>query len=137
NDADIYYTLDGEEPTEEDGERYIEGETITINSPLTIKARAYKADTLRSKSSSFTYSILNENAQLGSLAVSGGGLEPDFDPATTRYSVEVPRQTDSVTVTASTQHPGATMQLNGTEIGSGTASAPIPLEAGVNTLTVE
>src|SRR5690606_21925222 len=29
NDADIYYTLDGEEPTEEYGERYIEGETIT------------------------------------------------------------------------------------------------------------
>lgn len=53
--AEIYYTLDGSEPTKEKGIRYNEAIRISANTPL--RAQAYHADKLPSDATSATYFI--------------------------------------------------------------------------------
>lgn len=53
--ATIYYTTNGNEPTESSTEYE---EPITITEPVTIKAKAYKTDYLPSDIATFTYDIL-------------------------------------------------------------------------------
>jgi|GEM_PF-438882 len=136
-DADIYYTLNGDEPTMETGILYDKAAPIQVNEPLTIKTRAYQNGVLHSRTAVYSYTLLDSNAQLADLSVSSGTLSPAFDPAETSYNVSVSSDTDSLTVTAATYHPNATVQINDAAPTIGFASVPVALQEGDNDITVQ
>ncbi len=75
------------------------------------------------------------NADLSNLTLSDGMLSPDFDPAITSYTASVPNSTTSITETPTAADANATITVNGDPVASGMASAPIPLNVGMNTIT--
>ncbi|CAG7636807.1 hypothetical protein PAESOLCIP111_03786 [Paenibacillus solanacearum] len=79
---------------------------------------------------------ISANADLASLAVSNGVLNPAFVSTLTSYSVTVSSEVQQVTVTASVYEIGATLKVNGVMTASGQGSLPIPLSYGRNTLEV-
>ena len=79
---------------------------------------------------------VSSNSTLSALSVSGGTLLPAFSSSTTAYTVGLSAVAASVTVTPTVSEANATVRVNGAAVTSGTASAAIPLAAGVNTLTV-
>lgn len=74
------------------------------------------------------------NAELAALALSSGTLSPPFDPATQHYSATVTEPSVAVQPTAA-DCPSLT--VNGQPVASGSASTPVPLALGANTLTVQ
>ncbi|MDO3411139.1 cadherin-like beta sandwich domain-containing protein [Saccharibacillus sp. CPCC 101409] len=78
----------------------------------------------------------SSNADLSSLTVSSGTLSPKFASGTTSYTVDVPNTTTGITVTPTAAEANATVKVNGTPVTSGSASGPIPLAAGANTVEV-
>lgn len=73
--------------------------------------------------------------RLAALALSAGTLSPAFAPETFTYSVSVPAVVTSITVTPTETNP-MTITVNGIEVESGTASAPIALPLGNTMLTL-
>ena len=55
------------------------------------------------------------NANLSGISLSAGNLSPFFDPNITAYNAELPKGTESVSVTAIAAGVGATVKVNGTE----------------------
>jgi sugar lactone lactonase YvrE len=78
----------------------------------------------------------SENANLSALTLSSGTLSTAFDPALTSYTVTVPNSTSTLTITPVTENSNATARVNGAIVASGSASAPILLNVGLNTITV-
>jgi len=83
------------------------------------------------------------SATLSGLSISGAGgdLSPAFDGATTNYAVVVRDVVDNVAVTPTASHGGATIgvRVNGgafATVASGSASMPLALQFGVNTIDV-
>lgn len=70
------------------------------------------------------------------LEVSGGALSPAFAATTTAYSTAVAFLRRQVTVTASTDVQGATIEIDGLPATNGQASAPITLDEGGNDIVV-
>jgi hypothetical protein len=79
--------------------------------------------------------VLSGNNNLSALAVSAGALVPDFDPATTNYTVTTLIGTDT-TVTATVADSTATLTINGSPATSGVESASIPLAQGANSISI-
>ncbi|HSR10440.1 MAG TPA: cadherin-like beta sandwich domain-containing protein [Thermodesulfobacteriota bacterium] len=77
----------------------------------------------------------SSNADLLSLSVSNGVMNPSFDPSITAYTSMFIGQ-PSIAVTATTADPGARITVNGTAAVSGQPSQPIPLNPGPNAVTV-
>lgn len=76
------------------------------------------------------------SSNLSALTISAGTLTPAFSSGTVSYTDMVTYDTANVTVTP-TSEDGATIKVNGTSVASGTASQPIPLNAGSNTITIQ
>ena len=77
------------------------------------------------------------DANLISLDISDGVLNPAFNPDITLYSVGSLADTvASVTVTPTAFDSGATIKINGTNVASGTASNPISLSAVVTIIGI-
>lgn len=79
---------------------------------------------------------LNHNPKLASLELSSGAYLPEFDSLATRYISTVPFETDTVTITPTTQFPSATVKINGAPSPNGSASAPIALQVGENEIPI-
>ena len=79
---------------------------------------------------------LSSNASLASLALSEGTLSPAFNPTTLSYSASVSSGVNTLRVTPTLADASASVQVNGVTTASGAPSAPIALQAGVNTLAV-
>jgi uncharacterized repeat protein (TIGR01451 family) len=75
------------------------------------------------------------NANLASLVPSSGALSPSFDPATLNYSDSVAYSVSSLTITPTVADSTATVTVNGNAATSGSATAPIALNVGANTIT--
>ena len=73
---------------------------------------------------------------LSGLALSEGTLSPTFSTGTLAYSANVPNATSTITVTPTASSATATVQVNGTTVVSGLASASIPVVLGANPITV-
>ena len=71
-----------------------------------------------------------------SLSMTGASLVPEFSWTVTDYVAAVGYLTDSTRVTATSTDPDAIITVNGTEVASGVASDPIPLDMGTNLITV-
>jgi len=79
---------------------------------------------------------LSNNAQLAGLELGAGTLLPGFAKNTTSYITTVPFATSDMTVTPTTEHPGASVKINGIPVSGGAASVETPLAVGYNTLTI-
>jgi CSLREA domain-containing protein len=110
-----------------------------------------------SVTANFAFTPLNSNADLASLTLSDGTLTPDFAAETTDYTASVSNLASSITVTPTVGYTGnigtstaskrsiispnavpmgATVTVNGTPVASGTASDPIAITVGDNTITI-
>jgi alpha-tubulin suppressor-like RCC1 family protein len=83
-----------------------------------------------------TFIALNYNPKLASLGLGSGDFLPEFDSLTTRYIATVPFDTETVTITPTTQYPDATVMINGVPSPNGSAGAPVPLQVGENEIQV-
>ncbi|MFI5138431.1 MAG: cadherin-like beta sandwich domain-containing protein, partial [Sphingobacteriales bacterium] len=113
--------------------------TPTVLSPATnYTVTAYNA--AGSGSANLNIKIItatsNTDATLSNLTASSGAFDQAFASGTNHYTQTVPFTTSSITVTPTTNNPGATVKVNGTLVASGSASGPISLNAGSNTITV-
>jgi alpha-tubulin suppressor-like RCC1 family protein len=79
---------------------------------------------------------LNYNPKLASLDLSPVGFLPEFETLTTRYIATVPFDTDTVTITPTTEFPKATVKINGLSSPNGSASAPVALQVGENEIPI-
>ena len=79
---------------------------------------------------------LSDDADLSSLSLSIGSLDPSFDAATLTYSASVNFTTTSITATPILSDTAASVTVNGTLTDSGAASASINLDEGENTITL-
>jgi CSLREA domain-containing protein len=79
---------------------------------------------------------LSNNASLSGLTISSGSLVPVFASTTLVYTDAVANATTSVTVTPTVADPTATVKVNGTAVTSGSASAAINLNVGMNAVSV-
>lgn len=80
---------------------------------------------------------LTDDANLTSLALSSGTLNPVFTPSTINYTTWVPSTVGSITLTPTLSDPNATLKVNGVLVTSGTASSAITLKSGKNIIVVE
>ena len=81
------------------------------------------------------------NANLSGLLLNGGTMTPSFSPDITTYSTSVPNETLDITITPTKAETNASIavRVNGgnfTEVASGSASGPLALSAGANTVNV-
>ncbi|MEO6977152.1 MAG: cadherin-like beta sandwich domain-containing protein, partial [Mucilaginibacter sp.] len=95
---------------------------VTADDGVTVKTYSLKFTRLASLS----------DATLSNLTLSSGGFFTAFAPGTTNYFTIVSNATASVTVTPVTSNAGATVKVNGVTVASGSASAPITLNASDN-----
>ena len=70
------------------------------------------------------------------MALSEGTLAPAFASGTASYTASVSNSTASITVTPTVAQANAAVTVNGTSVTSGTASGPVSLVVGPNTITV-
>lgn len=102
--------------------------------------RLYSAAVNSTRTNGFIYvgAVSSATANLASLSVTGGTLNPSFDPNVTNYGMDVGGSVASITVTATVPNPGNTvihLQLPNNQIlilNSGQTSPPIQLMPGVN-----
>lgn len=78
----------------------------------------------------------SSTATLSSLALSKGALSPAFAKTTNYYSASVANDISSITVTPRAVVAESAITVNGTLVASNTASSPIALIPGQNTITV-
>ena len=97
---------------------------VTAQDGTTIKI--YTLVVTRAKSS---------HVYMANLTPSAGALSPTFSASKTAYTEDVVNGAASITITPVTAVPTSTVKVNGTAVTSGTASAPIALNVGANTIT--
>jgi alpha-tubulin suppressor-like RCC1 family protein len=90
--------------------------------------------TIRSANVIFTTSGFNAN--LSNLVLSSSTLNPVFSSTTTGYTASVPSTTTTISVTPTVATPTSTVRVNGASVVSGSASTPIFLLPGNNTINV-
>ncbi|MFJ5714065.1 beta strand repeat-containing protein [Neobacillus sp. NPDC093127] len=88
-----------------------------------------------------TYTVVvkrakSSNADLSNLTISNGTLSPAFNSGTTRYTVSVPNDVKNMAFTPTAADDFATVTVNGKSVESGSASTPINLGTGDNTITI-
>jgi len=87
------------------------------------------------RSADMTFTTLSNDALLAALGLNAGTLVPAFDKNVTGYLTTVSNATSAVMATPVTEHPGASVRVNGLPVASGTASAPVNLAAGNTAIT--
>ena len=80
--------------------------------------------------------IESSDNRLSALSISRGTLSPGFSSSELSYSATVGNDVEIVTVTPTANHPRATISVNGSSVLSGSASGPILLSEGENTITI-
>jgi len=79
--------------------------------------------------------VASGNANLSNLKISSGTLSPSFTYVNNDYTASVASTVSSIKVTPTVSDTSARVTVNGTSVTSGTASGPIPLAYGSNTIT--
>ncbi|HEY2581472.1 MAG TPA: cadherin-like beta sandwich domain-containing protein, partial [Mucilaginibacter sp.] len=100
---------------------------------FTIKA-TYNTGATSSASLSIAVKLPNI-ADLASLALSSGSLNPSFASGALNYTASVTNSTSNITVTPKAVDSLAAVTVNGVKISFGAQSAALPLNVGNNTIT--
>ena len=108
-------------PSDLDATVTINGKTATtLNVPFTGDTMNIAVTvTAEDNTTQLTYTITvnrkapSTDATLSSLTINPGTLNPAFDPATLDYTVSVENGVSTITITATANHPGATVTING------------------------
>lgn len=101
--------------------------TVVVTAQDLVTTKTYTVDVTR----------LSNNANLTSLVLSDGTLDPVFDNGTFAYTVTTSSLTSSLTVTPTSENAGATITVNASAVFSGAASGGIPLSFGAgNIITI-
>jgi uncharacterized protein YjdB len=91
------------------------------------------------KTATCNVTVKSNNANLSAITLSTGALSPAFNAATTSYTVSVPYETTSISVTGTPAHQSATISGNVTNkalsVGSNSVSLVVTAEDGVTTKT--
>ncbi|RZA30570.1 MAG: cadherin-like beta sandwich domain-containing protein, partial [Proteobacteria bacterium] len=117
--------------------------SASANIPLTIGTNTITTVvTAQDGTTTKTYTVTvtraaSANANLSALSLSAGTLSPAFAAATTSYTASVSNTNTSVTFTPTVTDPTSSVKVNGTTVASGTASAPVALTVGANTIAIE
>ncbi|QSB11892.1 InlB B-repeat-containing protein [Lysinibacillus fusiformis] len=83
----------------------------------------------------FTTLSPSDNANLSSLVISSGNLNPNFTDSTVNYQVNVAYNVENIEITPTTADSSAILKFNGISIASGQLRT-IPLNVGSNTITI-
>ncbi|AMB59748.1 cadherin-like beta sandwich domain-containing protein [Microterricola viridarii] len=78
----------------------------------------------------------SSNADMTGLSLSNAALSPVFANGETAYTATVPYLTTSTSVTGTVADATAILRVNGHDTASGSASAPVALQVGLNSITV-
>jgi len=111
------------------------------NLPLIVGANTFNTKvTAQDGTTIDTYTLVitrgpSANDYLSNLKPSAGGLSPAFSASKTAYTTAVVNGAATITITPTTAVPTSTVKVDGTTVTSGTASAPIALNVGPNTIT--
>lgn len=138
--ASFRYTIDGSNP--KTSLTAVEGNQITVEQTLTVKAYACKEGYLDSDIIAGDYIIIpadNTSADLSNLIVSPCGVTPAFRPDLTSYTAEVEQEITGVTVVPFTTDEQAhivNVKLNNQDIACTGIYDCSPLNIGYNLLTV-
>lgn len=81
------------------------------------------------------YASISKDANLSSLTLSEGTLNPKFDSATTSFTATVPNSVDKITITPKTQNEKATVKINDIAVEKGKGSE-VELKVGENLIKV-
>ena len=116
------------------------GESITVNAPTSANSSA-QSGTSGSTGSSGNHSggtppVLSSNADLKSLSITNGVLAPQFSRYITSYTLCVPSDVTSVSVTAEVYEHTETIKINGIAAQNNVASDPIEVYDGQNSVVV-
>jgi len=125
----------------------VNGVTTTSGNSSSAIALAVGANTIQilvtaqDATTTRTYTITVTRAgspisDLSALAVSDGTLSPAFAPSTSGYTTSIPAATASITVTPTVAEPNATVTVDGEAVASGSASDPVAMASGANTVTI-
>ena len=132
----------------------ISGSTVTVNGTAVVSGTASGAISLNTGANTInvvvtaqdgvtkkTYTLIvgqgSNNAYLSNLKATTATLSPTFAFKTLAYTASVPNTTTSVTVTANLLDATASsLKVNGTVVVNKTASGPIALLAGPNTINI-
>ncbi len=108
----------------------------------TVELQVTAEDATTTKTYTISVYRLSAQALLSALSTSSGTLSPAFDANTASYAVSLSNAASSLTVTATTAQPGATMQVRvSSEVwqaaASGSPSPPLSLNVGDNAVEVK
>ncbi|WP_438346995.1 cadherin-like beta sandwich domain-containing protein [Paenibacillus sp. FA6] len=119
-----------------------ESEAIDLNvgdNTITVITTAQDGTTTKTYTITVTRAAtpLSNNADLSSLGLTSGILNPVFASGTTGYTVNVDNSVSNMKVTPAVATSTAIVTVNGVVVTSGAASGAISLSVGNNTITVE
>jgi len=80
--------------------------------------------------------LICPDPQLTGFTLDHGDLQPHFDPEIKLYKVNVGYATETIAVTPISNCPELAIEISDTPVSSGTASTPIPLEVGTNSIHI-
>ena len=101
--------------------------TTTVTAQDGVTTESYTITVIRAPSA---------DATLANLVISSGTLNPAFSRIVNGYSTTVSNNITTITVTPTTNESNATLTVNGTPLTSGSQSAGLPLNVGVNTISI-
>ncbi len=115
-------------------------ETLPI--PLNVGNNTIHVDVTAEDGTLKTYTITvnrarSNNADLQSLLVSDGTLDPSFEHSKLDYTLTVANPVSTISVTPESSDSAARITVNEAPVISSTASNPISLEIGTNTITID
>jgi formylglycine-generating enzyme required for sulfatase activity len=117
--------------------------TVPVTGLTPATTYSYKAYATNGQGTTYTsvgtFTTLSTNADLSSLTLSGGTLDPTFDSGTTAYTASVANAVNAITVTPTRAQSNATIEArvndsSYTAVTSGSASTSLALNVGANTV---
>jgi gliding motility-associated-like protein len=108
---------------------------VTAQDGITTQSYAILVNRQSPSSTTTAPGTPSSNANLASLIMSSGNLNPVFTSGATSYTASVSNTTTSVTINPTTSDKAATLTVNGKVVASGSASSSLLLNVGNNTIT--
>ena len=111
--------------------------SVGQNAPILVEVTAEDGKASKTYRLVVTVEAPSTNADLASIGISTGALDPVFDATITAYAVSVDFSTTTVQLSPKTRHPGATVTVDGVPLPINQITDPILLALGDNSITLQ